>query len=95
MRKTVAILVIAVFTVLPAAFAAAEPDVIYFNGKITTMNAAGSTAEAVAVRDGKFVGIGGVDMSLAELNSLVAGIKVLDTGYAMAVSSSTAPLACR
>ncbi len=58
MRKTVAILVIAVFTVLPAAFAAAEPDVIYFNGKITTMNAAGSTAEAVAVRDGKFVEVG-------------------------------------
>jgi methyl-accepting chemotaxis protein len=39
------------------------------------------------VRDGRFVGIGGVDMSLAELDKLVMGIKVFDTGYAFAVSN--------
>jgi predicted amidohydrolase YtcJ len=41
-----------------AAHADDAPDIIYFNGKIVTMDAADTIAEAVAVKDGKFAGIG-------------------------------------
>jgi predicted amidohydrolase YtcJ len=34
------------------------PDAIYFNGKIVTLDAAGSIASAVAVKDGKFTSVG-------------------------------------
>ena len=37
------------------------PDSIYFNGKITTLDAKGTTAEAVSVKDGKFVSVGASD----------------------------------
>jgi methyl-accepting chemotaxis protein len=40
------------------------------------------------VRDGKFVGIGGVDMSLSDLDKLTSQIKVFDSGYAFAVSKA-------
>lgn len=39
----------------------AAPDVIYFNGKIVTLDAAGSTAAAVAVKDGKFQQVGSTE----------------------------------
>ena len=42
-------------------FAAAEPDVIYFNGRIATLDATGTTVEAVAVTDGKFSAVGTSD----------------------------------
>lgn len=34
------------------------PDIIYHNGKITTLNRSQPTAEAVAIKDGKFVAVG-------------------------------------
>jgi hypothetical protein len=37
------------------------PDVIYFNGKIATLDAAESTAAAVAVKDGTFLKVGSAD----------------------------------
>jgi hypothetical protein len=37
---------------------AVEPDAIYYNGKIATLDAAGSTVQAVAVKDGKFLNVG-------------------------------------
>ncbi|MBI4971120.1 MAG: amidohydrolase [Candidatus Omnitrophica bacterium] len=43
------------------ASAAEQPDVIYFDGKIVTLDAAESTASAVAVKDGKFLKVGSSD----------------------------------
>jgi hypothetical protein len=40
---------------------AAEPEAIYLNGKIVTLDAAGSTAEAVAVQEGKVLKLGSTD----------------------------------
>ena len=40
---------------------AVEPDAIYYNGKIATLDAAGSTVQAVAVKDGKFLNVGGTE----------------------------------
>lgn len=40
---------------------AAEPDAVFFNGKIVTLDAAGSTAGAVAVKDGKVLKVGSAD----------------------------------
>jgi len=40
---------------------AAEPEAIYFNGKIVTLDAAGSTVGGVAVQDGKILKVGGAD----------------------------------
>ena len=40
---------------------AAEPEAVYFNGKIVTLDAAGSTAGAVAVKDGKVLKVGSAD----------------------------------
>ena len=40
---------------------AAEPEAVYFNGKIVTLDAAGSTAGAVAVQDGKVLKVGSTD----------------------------------
>jgi methyl-accepting chemotaxis protein len=42
---------------------------------------------APILRDGKFAGIGGVDMPLASIHEEVSGQKVLHTGYAMLVSN--------
>jgi predicted amidohydrolase YtcJ len=38
--------------------AATEPDTVFFNAKIVTLDAAGSTAEAVAVKEGKILQVG-------------------------------------
>jgi len=40
---------------------AAEPEAIYFNGKIVTLDAAGSTVGSVAVQDGKVLKVGSAD----------------------------------
>ena len=37
---------------------AAEPEAVFVNGKIVTLDAAGSTAGAVAVQDGKVLKVG-------------------------------------
>lgn len=60
------LLIIAVFlSITIAGFAghapAAEPELIYFNGKIVTLDAGGSKAEAVAVLDGKVLKVGNTD----------------------------------
>ena len=56
------LLIAAVLGLMVAGFAgraaAAEPEAIYFNGKIVTLDAAGSTAGAVAVQDGKILKVG-------------------------------------
>ena len=57
MKKCAVLFIFAAFVFLPAGFAA-DPDVIYFNGKIATLDAAGSTGTAVAVKDGKFAYVG-------------------------------------
>jgi predicted amidohydrolase YtcJ len=51
------------FCMTPALAAPTDgsPDVIYFNGKIVTLDAAGSIAGAVAVKDGKFLKVGNTD----------------------------------
>ncbi len=49
---TSAILALALLTT------ALEPDVIYFNGKIVTVNERFDIVEAVAIRDGRFVAVG-------------------------------------
>ena len=40
---------------------AVEAEAVYFNGKIVTLDAAGSTAGAVAVKDGKVLKVGSAD----------------------------------
>jgi len=40
---------------------AAQPDVVYYNGKIATLDAAGSVVEAVAVKEGKVLKVGNSD----------------------------------
>jgi len=51
-------LTLLVFTALFPGFANAQPDTIYLNGKIYTVNEAQPWAEAVAIKDGKFVAVG-------------------------------------
>jgi hypothetical protein len=55
----------AVLGLMTAGFAgrapAAEPEAVLFNGKIVTLDAAGSTAGAVAVQDGKILKVGSAD----------------------------------
>ncbi len=45
----------------PAPAAEPEAEAVYFNGKIVTLDAAGSTAGAVAVQGGKILKVGSVD----------------------------------
>lgn len=60
-----ALVIAAVLGLMVAGFAisapAAEPDAVYFNGKIVTLDAAGSTAAAVAVQGGKVLKVGSAD----------------------------------
>ena len=46
-----------IFSLVPLQTAGA-PNLILYNGKVITLNARNELAEAVAVRDGKFVAIG-------------------------------------
>ena len=59
------LVIAAVLGLMVAGFAgraeAAEPDVVYFNGKIVTLDAAGPTAGAVAVQGGKVLKVGSAD----------------------------------
>lgn len=55
--------VLAICAAAPAMSAPADatPDIIYFNAKIVTLDAAASTVSAVAVKDGKFQHVGSTD----------------------------------
>lgn len=59
------LVIAAVLGLMAAGFArrapAAEPEAVYFNAKIVTLDAAGSTAGAVAVQNGKVLKLGSVD----------------------------------
>jgi hypothetical protein len=63
MKKLLAVLAVSAVVLFPLSVVAAgnDPDAVYYNGKIATLDAAGSTAEAVAVKDGKFLKVGGTD----------------------------------
>jgi len=53
------------------------PDLIYYNAKIVTLDAAGSTAAAVAIKDGNFLKVGSVD----EIKKLAGpATKMVDLG---------------
>ena len=61
MRNLMVALTVVASAFMSVAAFAADADVVYFNGKITTLDTAGTTAEAVAVKDGKFMNVGGSD----------------------------------
>jgi predicted amidohydrolase YtcJ len=63
MKKSVVMLIIAALALIPTVVFTAgnEPDVIYYNAKIETLDPASSTATAVAVKDGKFLEVGSTD----------------------------------
>lgn len=65
MKKTFSVALIAFLSMVSAQSYAdspgAAPDIVYFNGKIVTLDAAESVASAVAVKDGKFVAVGASD----------------------------------
>jgi len=54
-----------------------RPDIIFHNGRITTLDRAKPVASAVAVKDGKFVAVGGDEeiMPLASKNTRVVDLK--------------------
>ena len=52
-------------------------DIVYFNGKIVTLDASGSTVSGVSVKDGKILRVGGDD----EMKKLAgAGTQLIDLG---------------
>jgi len=56
---------------------AAEPDAVYFDGKIVTLDAEGSTVSGVAVKDGKILKVGAAD----EIKKLAgASTRLVDLG---------------
>jgi predicted amidohydrolase YtcJ len=76
MKMVVGLMVIAAVLVAAPGWAA-EPEMIFFNGKIATLDAAGTTVEAVAVQDGKILKVG----SSAEIKKLTGpGTKLVDLG---------------
>ena len=79
MKKFLALIIVAVLISAPgyASSARTEPDIIYYNAKIVTLDSAGSTAEAVAVKDGKFLKVGSSD----EVKKLAgSSTKMVDLG---------------
>lgn len=79
MKKMTALLILAALVWIPvvSAMGQAAPDVIYYNGKIVTLDAAGTTAAAVAIKDGKFLKAGSVE----EIKKLAgAATKMVDLG---------------
>ena len=60
MRKTLVLISVAVLTILPFASAQQSPsaDLILHNGTIWTVDKKNSVAQAVAIRDGKFIVVG-------------------------------------
>lgn len=59
----------------PVVLGAQPAETIYINGRVTTVDAGGRVAEAFAVRDGRFVGVG----STAEIRKMAGpGTQVVD-----------------
>lgn len=78
-KKIIVLFIAALFILIPALAISAQndPDAIYYNGKFSTMDAAGSVAGAVAVKDGKFLSIGNAD----DIKKLAGpGTKMIDLG---------------
>lgn len=65
MKKNLSLVLVALLSIIStqshADDAGAAPDIVYFNGKIATLDAAESIAGAVAIRGGKFVAVGESD----------------------------------
>jgi predicted amidohydrolase YtcJ len=61
MKNTVVALAAALLAGIPSAAYAAEPDAVFFNGRIATFDASGARVEAVAVKDGRFAQVGSSD----------------------------------
>jgi hypothetical protein len=61
MKMVARALVIAMITLVPVSAQAAAPEAVFLNAKIVTMDAGGSTAEAVAVQDGKILKVGSAE----------------------------------
>ena len=79
MKKIKALLVLAALIWIPVVVTMAQnvADVIYYNAKIATLDAAGTTAAAVAIKDGKFLKTGSVD----EIKKLAGpATKMVDLG---------------
>ena len=58
MRNVLFLLAVLLFPLPQAALAAAPPDTIYCNGRIVTLDAVGTVAQAVAVAEGKLLAVG-------------------------------------
>lgn len=58
MKRLLLSIVIALAAMRLAVAAPAAPDVIYYNAKFVTVDAKGTVASAVAIKDGKFVAVG-------------------------------------
>lgn len=61
--------------ILLACASAQTPDTLFLNGRILTLDAAESTAEALAVKDGRILAVGGNDAMRARAD---AGTRVID-----------------
>ncbi|MFH0985339.1 MAG: amidohydrolase [Candidatus Omnitrophota bacterium] len=58
MKKTMVVISVAALMFLATVAFAADPDAIYFNGKISTLDAGETLASAVGVKDGKITNVG-------------------------------------
>ncbi|MCX5701171.1 MAG: amidohydrolase [Candidatus Omnitrophica bacterium] len=75
--KTVFVLFVILFVLRVLLAAQIDPDVIYYNGNIATLDAQESFVEAVAVKDGKFLKVGSTD----ELKKLASSTtRMVDLG---------------
>ncbi|MGQ0639353.1 MAG: imidazolonepropionase-like domain-containing protein [Gemmatimonadaceae bacterium] len=69
-------LLLALGQIVPAASGLTQ-DAIYTNGRFVTLNAAGTNAQAVAVRNGRIIAVG----TAAEIRRLAASrMRVIDMG---------------
>jgi predicted amidohydrolase YtcJ len=60
LKKNIAILACCLF-IYPSIASASDPDAIYYNGKIVTLDKKESVASAVAIKDGKFAQVGNTE----------------------------------
>ena len=71
-----------------------SPDRILFNGKIVTLDASGSLATAVAVKDGRFVAVG-PDADLLPLAGPSTTLVDLVARWSSPVFSIATTISCR
>ena len=67
---------------IPATYAAELADIAYTNGKVYTVNEAQPWAEAVAIKDGKFLAVGSVEQ-ITEVTDETTEVINLKGGFAM------------